>query len=150
MPVHPIRRKKVPLRLQDFMNQRAIILFDGLCNLCNGTVQFIIRHDPKAFYSFASLQSGFARKLLAQLQHDDVCRTIIYIEGEKIYTRSTAALKICGRLSGGWKLAQAFLIIPRFIRDGIYDFIARRRYRWFGKRQECMLPAPGLEKRFLA
>lgn len=132
------------------MKQKAIILFDGLCNLCNGAVQFVIRHDPKAFYSFAPLPSDFACNLLAQQQHQDAYRSIIYVEREKVYTSSTAVLKICRHLSGGWPLAQIFLVIPRFIRDGVYDFIARHRYRWFGKREECMLPAPELKKRFLA
>jgi len=133
------------------MPQNAIILFDGLCNLCNSTVQFIIRHDPKVRFHFAPLQSGFAQHLLSKLQHNiPPYSSIVLIADEKVRTKSTAALKICGQLSGGWKLALIFLIIPRFIRDGVYDFVARHRYRWFGKRQECMLPAPELKKRFLA
>lgn len=131
------------------MEGKAIILFDGICNLCNNAVQFIIRHDKKGYFSFAPLQSGFAKDILKQPQNKGSLHTIVLLEGGKRYTKSTAALKICQHLSGGWMLMRIFLIIPRFLRDWVYDFIAHNRYRWFGKRKECMLPTPALKKRFL-
>lgn len=133
------------------MKQGPIILFDGVCNLCNGAVQFVIRHDPKARFHFAPLQSEFAQQLLATLQHNiPTYSSIVFVADEKIYIKSTAVLKICGQLSGGWKMARILLIIPRFIRDGVYNFIARNRYRWFGKKAECMIPTPELRQCFLA
>lgn len=133
------------------MKPNAIILFDGICNLCNGAVQFIIRHDPEGYYSFAALQSDFAKNLLEKLSYKGAYNSsIIFVDGDKVYTQSTAVLKISRQLSGGWKLARILLIIPRFIRDGVYHFIARNRYRWFGKRESCMLPTPELQQRFLA
>ena len=133
------------------MNPDSIILFDGVCNLCNGAVQFVIRHDPNARFHFAPLQSELAQQLLAKWQHNiPTYSSIVLIADEKIYIKSTAVLTICGQLSGGWKMARTLLIIPRFIRDGVYNFIARNRYRWFGKKKECMIPTPELKQRFLA
>lgn len=132
------------------MKPKSIILFDGVCNLCNKAVQFIIRHDKNGYYSFASLQSDFAKELLSKFGNRNDLKSIVLIEGEYLFIKSTAVLKICRHLSGGWKSAQVFLLVPRFIRDAVYDIIARNRYRWFGKRKECMLPSEELKKRFLS
>lgn len=133
------------------ITHKRIVLFDGVCNLCNGAVRFIIRHDAKDQFRFASLQSDFAKQLLKK-HHFPIHKTgsIILIEGGKVYLRSGAVLGIIRRLGGFWKLLVVFYIIPRFIRDGMYDFIARNRYKWFGKRNECMIPTKELRQRFLA
>lgn len=132
------------------MHTKAIILFDGICNLCNGAVQFIIRRDPKAYYSFASLQSDYAQRILpkAEIQNEDM-NSLLLIENGKTYRKSTAVLRISRHLSGGWKVCSIFLIIPRFIRDGLYDFIAGHRYKWFGKKAQCMTPKPEWIGQFL-
>jgi predicted DCC family thiol-disulfide oxidoreductase YuxK len=126
-----------------------IILFDGVCNLCNGSVQFIIKRDKDAKFRFASLQSDTGRKVLEQFHlPTDTFNSFILLEDGKIYTRSTAALRVFSRIKG-WKWAGALMYVPRFIRDGVYNLIARNRYRWFGKKDECMVPTPELKSRFL-
>ncbi|MEC0227330.1 thiol-disulfide oxidoreductase DCC family protein [Paenibacillus alba] len=131
-------------------DEPAIVLFDGVCYLCSGAVQFILRNDPKGIFRFASLQSGSGLKLLEQ--HDlptDILSTIVLIEGGRAYTRSTAALRIARRLRGALPLAYAAIIIPAPLRNLVYAFIARNRYRWFGKSETCMLPRPEVKMRFL-
>ncbi len=132
------------------MSQQPIILFDGVCNLCNSAVQFVIRHDKAEKFLFASLQSNFGQQLLQQhqlpLQQFD---SFILLQDEKVYTKSTAALKVAQQLNGAWKSLYFFTIVPTFIRDGVYAFIASHRYRWFGKMNECMIPTPQLKGRFL-
>ena len=132
------------------MNQKPIILFDGVCNLCNGAVQFVIRHDKKEQFLFAALQSSFGQQLLQRyqlsLQQFD---SVILLQDEKVYTKSTAALKVARQLSGASKLMYFFIIVPKFIRDGVYSWIASHRYKWFGKTNECMIPTPQLKARFL-
>lgn len=127
-----------------------IILFDGICNLCNSSVQFIIKRDAKAIFKFAPLQSLAALDLLEKYQLDKTpLDSIIYLKEEVLYSKSTAALLICKHLNGLWPLLYAFIIIPRPLRDRIYQWIAKNRYRWFGKRKECMIPDDGILKRFL-
>lgn len=127
-----------------------IVLFDGVCNLCNGAVQFIIKNDKKDMFRFAALQSETGRKLLAthQLQHGKI-DSIVLIKNDKAFIKSTAALHIAKELSGIWKLAYYYIVFPKFIRDAVYDFIARNRYGWFGKKDQCMIPTPELKKKFL-
>jgi predicted DCC family thiol-disulfide oxidoreductase YuxK len=132
------------------LSQRKIILFDGVCDLCNGFVQFVIDRDPQARFMFGTLQSPAAQELLrGQSLNPMDLETVIYIRGEKIYTRSGAALRILGDIGGGWSLARLKLGVPPPLRDAVYRFIARRRYRWFGKRETCMVPTPELRARFL-
>lgn len=132
-------------------NSNAIILFDGVCNLCNGFVQFVIRHDKKEYFRFAALQSEQGRNLLQQVQFKEgnALSTVVLIENGKFYVQSTAALKVARRLSGLWPLTYAAIILPAFLRDLIYKLIAANRYRWFGKQESCMLPTPALKTRFL-
>lgn len=130
-------------------NQNHIILFDGVCNLCNSSVQFIIRHDPDKIYKFASLQSDFAQSFLKELHYKFLPDSILYLEDGKVYDRSTAALKINRHLSKPWNYTYFLIIIPRFIRDAIYDMIAKYRYSWFGKNDSCMIPTSDLKDRFL-
>lgn len=131
--------------------QYDIIFFDGICNLCNGAVQFIIRHDKRKTYRFASLQSEFAQKLLNKfrIKITEPPQSILLMRNGKTYGESTAALRIAQKLGGGWKLLSIFLIIPKFISDALYRFVARNRYKWFGKRDTCMIPTPELKERFL-
>lgn len=131
------------------MNDRAVILFDGVCNLCNGFVNFIIRKDKRNYFRFGSLQSVAAEKLLTEYEVTEKLSTIVLIENGNVYKRSGAALRICRKLSGGWPLFYIFIIIPPFIRDGIYNIVAKYRYRWFGKKEQCMIPTPELRSKFL-
>jgi predicted DCC family thiol-disulfide oxidoreductase YuxK len=128
----------------------AIILFDGVCNLCNGFVTFVIARDPHARFRFAALSSAAADRVLATAgapaaQPD----SIVLVEDDAVYVRSDAALRIARGLTFPWPLAYGFVAVPRLIRDGIYDVIARRRYRWFGRRDACLIPSPDLRRRFL-
>ncbi len=126
------------------------VLFDGECNLCNGTVQFIIRRDRRNRFRFAALQSEAGKTMLQSHRlPPEALDTVVLISGGRAYTRSDAALGIARRLDGLWPLCYAAVVIPRFLRDRAYDFIARNRYRWFGKREECMVPTPELRSRFL-
>ena len=131
-------------------NESPILLFDGVCNLCNGAVQFIIKRDPGQKIRFASLQSSAGQKLLAQfdLPTEDF-RSLVLIEGDRLRQRSGAALRVCRYLRQPWPLATLMLVVPPFIRDFCYDFVAVRRYRWFGRQESCWLPTPDLKKRFL-
>lgn len=132
------------------MTQQPIILFDGVCNFCNSSVNFIIRRNSKSTICFAALQSAAGKKLLERYDFPlTEMQTIVFIENGMVYTKSTAALRICRHLRGLWPLCYGFIIVPRFIRDGIYNLIAKNRYKWFGVRQECMIPTPDMKKRFL-
>jgi len=127
-----------------------IILFDGVCNLCNTSVQFILKRDRRSRFRFASLQGPAGQALLQRsglpADHLD---SFVLVENNKVYTRSSAALRVISRLGGGYTLFYVFWIIPRPIRDGIYDWVARHRYRWFGKEDSCWLPRPEWKERFL-
>jgi predicted DCC family thiol-disulfide oxidoreductase YuxK len=131
--------------------QGAVVLFDGVCNLCNGSVNFIIDRDPTARFRFAALQSSQATELLARLGQapQPEPQSVLLVEDGRLYERSTAALRIARRLRGGWKLLYAFIVVPRPLRDAVYGFIARNRYRWFGKSEACRVPTPELRARFL-
>jgi predicted DCC family thiol-disulfide oxidoreductase YuxK len=128
----------------------SIILFDGVCNLCNGAVQFIIRRDPQGLFKLAAQQSDTGEALLQQFHiKAGEAGTIILIEGDQYFTQSTAALRIAKRLQGLWPLVYAAILVPPFLRNAIYDYIARNRYRWFGRKDQCMMPTPEMKKRFL-
>ena len=131
------------------MNDKPVILFDGVCNLCTGSVQFILKRDKEKKFLFASLQSGYGQDLLKQfdLPTNTFNSFILYQDG-KILTRSTAALKMVQQLKG-WKWVKICWIVPGFIRDAVYNLIAKNRYKWFGKKNECWLPTPELKARFL-
>ena len=128
----------------------AIVFFDGVCNLCNGAVNFIIDRDPEGYFQFAPLQSDVARAHLEQAPgEDDALDSIVLLEHDQTFVKSTAALRIARRLSGPWSLLSLALVVPRPIRDTVYDWIAHNRYDWFGRRDECRLPTPELKSRFL-
>jgi len=130
---------------------KKIILFDGVCNLCNNAINFIIEHDKKDVFRFASLQSNLGKKMVSERGIDpEVLDSIILIEpGVAYYEKSTAALKIAKDLSGGYSLLSYFSFLPNFIRDGVYDIVAANRYSWFGKKESCMIPTPELKGKFL-
>jgi predicted DCC family thiol-disulfide oxidoreductase YuxK len=130
---------------------RAIILFDGVCNLCNGAVRFIIERDPHAQFAFAPLQSAAARALLEKHgAPTPLPDSMVLIEGGRVYVRSAAVLRIARGLGFPWRLAYALAAVPRPLRDWAYRLIARSRYRWFGKSESCMVPTPELRARFLS
>jgi predicted DCC family thiol-disulfide oxidoreductase YuxK len=127
-----------------------LILFDGVCNLCNASVQFIIAHDPQARFSFTSLQSDGGQHVLNGFKLPNVdFDSFVYIRDGKVFQRSSAALHVLNDLGGLWKIMYVFIIVPRPLRDWVYDLIARNRYKWFGKKESCMMPTPDLKKRFL-
>jgi predicted DCC family thiol-disulfide oxidoreductase YuxK len=130
--------------------EKNILLFDGVCNLCNKMVQFIIKRDPKARFQFASLQSEPGQLLLKKLKLPMTgFNTFVLITENKYYVKSSAVLQVLKRLGGIWKLFYVFVLIPVFIRDFIYNAISKSRYRVFGKRETCMIPGPGIKERFL-
>lgn len=135
--------------MKDIPADKSIVLFDGVCNLCNAVVQFIIKHDKKDQFRFVTLQSSVAEHLLKKLNYSPKESSVLLVEDNSIYNKSTAALRIMKRLSGGWKFLSVFLLTPKFIRDKVYEFIAKNRYQWFGRKNECMLPSPELQKKFL-
>jgi predicted DCC family thiol-disulfide oxidoreductase YuxK len=130
---------------------RVIVLFDGVCNLCNRTVNFVIDRDPRGRFRFAALQSDAARKLLHAHGRTlaNPPSSILLLENGRWYEESAAALRIARGLRGLWKLAFAAIAVPRPLRDALYRFIARRRYRWFGTAEQCRVPTPELRERFL-
>lgn len=132
------------------MTNNRIILFDGVCNLCNASVQFIISRDPKAVFKFTSLQSELGQALLKKHNiSSENLYSVIVIQDNHVYDRSRAALEIAKQLNGLWPLFYSLIVIPPFIRNFIYDWISKNRYRWFGVRQECMMPTPEMKARFL-
>lgn len=129
---------------------KKIILFDGACALCNNSVRFIIKRDKKKKFYFTSLQSTAGQQLLKKYQLSSIqFDAFVFIENGKVYTKSSAALRVVKRLGGLWIFLYAFIIVPPFIRNGIYNWVARNRYKWFGKCDSCMLPTPELRTRFL-
>jgi len=130
--------------------RETIILFDGVCNLCNGMVRFLIPRDPKARLRFASQQSAAGQQLLKKCElPTNSLDSVVVLEGDHIYTKSTAALKIARNMNGLWPLLYGFILVPRFIRDPLYDWVARNRYRWFGTTEACLFPSPEVKCRFL-
>lgn len=128
----------------------SIILFDGVCNFCSGMVNFIIRQDKQKVFRFAALQSEAGQKLLEQYGlPKEKFDSFLLIDKGKVYKSSTAGLKLYGRLPWYWKWTQVFWIVPSFLRDAVYNFIARNRYRWFGKKESCMVPTAEVRSRFL-
>lgn len=126
------------------------MLFDGDCNLCNGAVQFVLRRDPRAVFHFASLQSAVGRQLLASVgAKATLPDSIVLVQDGALALKSTAALRIARGLRWPWPLFAVFFVVPRPLRDLLYDWIARNRYRWFGKRESCLVPTPALRARFL-
>jgi predicted DCC family thiol-disulfide oxidoreductase YuxK len=130
---------------------KVILLFDGVCNLCNSTVNFILPRDKRDRFRFATLQSESGKYMLSKYSLDPArMDTVVLIEQGTPYFRSEAGLRILKNLGGMWLLAYALVIIPIFIRDPIYNLIARNRYRWFGKKQSCRVPEESWKKKFIS
>lgn len=126
-----------------------VILFDGVCNFCDASVQFILSRDPQGIFHFASLQSEAGQELVKKHKVPADVDSLILIEDGKVYYKSTAALRISRHLQGAWKWLYGFIIIPTPLRNIVYDLIAKNRYKWFGQKDSCMLPPPKVRKRFL-
>lgn len=132
------------------MKDRAIILFDGVCNFCNASVNFVLKRDQDDRFRFAPLQSDKGRQLqAAHGLEDGKTDSFVLITGGKAFTESTAALQVARRLGFPWNMLWAFMIVPPFIRNAVYRFIARRRYKWFGKKDQCMVPDESMRNKFL-
>lgn len=133
------------------MIQQPVIFFDGVCNLCNASVQFVIAHDKKDQFKFTALQGGYAKEMLPKFNADsEKLNTILLLEDGKLYTKSSAALRVARKLNGLIPLLYVFLLVPKFIRDWIYDIIAKNRYRCWGRQESCWVPTPELKNKFLA
>jgi predicted DCC family thiol-disulfide oxidoreductase YuxK len=129
----------------------AVIFYDGECGLCDRLVQFVLPRDPRGWFRFAALQSEYARKALAAagMPSDDF-DTMVLIESGRAYVRSSAALRVLRRLRWPWPIFFPFIVVPPFVRDAVYRFIARNRHRWFARPESCGLPKPGWRERFLS
>ena len=127
-----------------------VILFDGVCNFCNNSINFAIKRDKKNQLKFAAMQSTAGIQLMEQygLPVKDM-QSFVFIENGVAHNRSTAALNVCKYLNAGWSLLFVFIIVPKFFRDGVYNFIAKNRYKWFGKQNECMVPTAAIRSKFL-
>lgn len=128
---------------------KKIVLFDGECNFCDASVQFIIKRDPKKVFQFTSLQSDIGKGLLNKYNAPENLDSFVLIDGDKYFLQSTAALRVCKDLKGPYKLLYIFVIVPKPIRNFVYQFIAKNRYKWFGKNESCMIPSPEDRQRFL-
>ena len=135
------------------VHQRPVILFDGVCNLCNSAVRWVIEHDKEGRFDFASLQSDAARRVLVKVMDtkeiDALPDSMVLLDSDGVHVRSEAALRIVRGLGPRFALLRLGILLPRPIRDVIYDLIARNRYRWFGRRDTCMTPTPDIAARFL-
>jgi len=131
------------------MSNSKLILFDGVCNLCNSFVQFVIKNDKQKLFKFSSLQSENSKSILLNLGVEQNLKTVILIDDGVAYFKSDAALKIMKQLQFPFKILCIFIIVPRFIRNWVYDFIAKYRYKFFGKKDTCMVPTQELKERFI-
>jgi predicted DCC family thiol-disulfide oxidoreductase YuxK len=130
---------------------KKLILFDGVCNLCNASVNYVIKHDKKDTFRFAALQSEVGKQIVKEY-NIDILKTdsiLLYSENNGIHYKTSAALKIAKQLGFPLNLLPIFLIIPAFIRNCVYDYVAKNRYKWYGKRESCMVPTTELQKKFL-
>ncbi len=129
---------------------QLVVLFDGVCNLCNGAVTWLLERDTRQVLHFGALQSDAAQRLLKQHRaNTNLPDSIVFIDADGVHTRSDAALRIASHLGLPWSFISVFRVLPGALRDTVYNWIARNRYRWFGKRDSCMMPLPGVADRFL-
>ena len=132
------------------IKQNHVVYFDGVCNLCNGFVQFLLKNDKRRRLSFAALQSEVGKSMLAKFNKSETeYDSVVFVVDGKPIQKSSAALHVFKTIGGLWSLAYGFIILPVFLRDWVYDVIAKNRYRWFGKREACMVPSPEIQARFL-
>lgn len=131
-------------------NDKKLILFDGVCNLCDASVQFVIKHDKNDVFRYTALQSDLGKEIIKKFNVDRKTDSVLlYTPDDRLYYKSTAALKIAARLGFPRNLLGIFLVVPTFIRNWMYDYIAKNRYSWYGKKEECMIPTPELKSKFL-
>jgi predicted DCC family thiol-disulfide oxidoreductase YuxK len=131
-------------------NQNRIILFDGVCNFCNSSVNTVIKLDKKRYFRFAPIQSEIGTQLMLKHGLDPLkFDSVILIDNNRAYTSSSAVINILKKIGGIYSLAYAFIIVPPFIRNGIYKWVARNRYKWFGKKDTCMVPTPETRSLFI-
>ena len=130
---------------------KKLILFDGVCNLCNSSVQYAIKHDKNNLFLFTALQSNVGQNIIEHYNIDTskIDSILLYTPEKGIHYKSTAALKVAWKLGFPINLLAIFLIVPNFIRNWVYDFIAKNRYKWYGKKEACMIPIPELKSKFL-
>ncbi|OQA30317.1 MAG: hypothetical protein BWY55_00918 [archaeon ADurb.Bin336] len=135
----------------DLPKNKKIILFDGVCNLCDSLLQFVIHHDKKDVFRFVALQSPLGQKIVNHIgiQNKNIDSIILYVPGVAYYYKSSAALEIARELGGFFHLGTIFKIIPTVLRNHIYDYVAKNRYSWYGKKASCMIPTPELKSKFL-
>lgn len=152
LTAHPEEKidRKIDKEIDRDIETKQIVFFDGVCNLCNGAVNWLIDHDSRNQLHFAPLQGESFHLLKNSKTLSDDLSTIVFWSEGRFFTHSEAVLRVCAALGGIWRLARVGLIIPAFLRDILYRFIARNRYRWFGKRDACRLPTPTLAAKFLA
>jgi hypothetical protein len=140
---------RIPTMSSD-LKDKGLVMFDGVCNFCNSSINFIIRNDKTDHFRFLTLQSERGQKIIKQYNLDpENLQTVILLENGRIYTRSTAALRIARKLKGGWKIFYGFIIVPAVLRDFFYNIVAKNRYKWWGKKESCMIPTPEVRKKFL-
>lgn len=156
MPLNSLSENRLPdISLSERQHvHETVILFDGVCNLCNNSVNFVIDHDKAGKFKFSALQSAEATPYLDKCKRFDraaesLLGSILLIEENRCYDKSTAALRIAKQLDGLWPVLYGFIIIPKFMRDAVYNWIAQNRYKWFGQLDACRLPTPELRQRFL-
>lgn len=135
----------------DLPKNKKIILFDGVCNLCNSAVQYVIEHDKKDVFRFVALQSELGHEILSHIGIDqkNIDSIVLYEPGVAYYYKSTAAIEIAKQFGGLFNLGSVFRIIPAGLRDSVYDYVAKNRYKWYGKMESCIIPTPELKAKFL-
>jgi len=137
--------------MDNLPKDKKIILFDGVCNLCDATVQRVIEHDKKDVFRFAAIQSEIGRQIISHIGID-ITKTdsiILYEPGHAYYYKAEAAMKIAKQMGGWYSIVGWFSFLPEWISNGMYDYVARNRYKWYGKKNECMIPTPELKAKFL-
>ncbi len=141
----------IDMEINNLPKDKKIILFDGVCNLCDATVQFIIKHDKKDVFRFVALQSDIGQEIIKYIGIDTskTDSIILYEPGQAYYYKAEAALKIAGELGGVYSLMGPFSILPKWLNNKVYDYVARNRYKWYGKKNECMIPTPEMKAKFL-
>jgi len=137
--------------MENLPRDKKIILFDGVCNLCDSMVQYVIRHDKKDVFRFAALQSEIGQQILKYtgINKKNIDSIVLYEPGKAYFYKSSAAIEIAKELGGVFSIAGIFRVIPKGLRNIIYDYVARNRYKWYGQKQECMIPTPELKAKFL-
>jgi predicted DCC family thiol-disulfide oxidoreductase YuxK len=138
------------IRNQNSLSDKSIILFDGVCNMCNGFVNFLILRDKENRFLFGSLQSSGVKELLSRLNYTgNKLSTVLLVENNRVYSESTAVLRIARKMNGLWPFLYVFIIVPPFLRNFLYNLVAKNRYRIFGKRDSCMMPTAELKAKFI-